>query len=111
MVALVTIQQVKQVLRIDTDDDDAMLGLLIGAASRRVIQHLKGQAAAILDLDSGGDLESGASVPDDVSLATIMLVGYLYRNPDQDPERDFELGKLPLPVKAILYMLRDPALA
>lgn len=110
MVALVTLQQVKEVLRIDEDDDDAMLTLMIGAASRRVIQHLKGQASVVLDLDSGGDPVSGG-VPDDVALATIMLVGYFFKNQDQDPEGDFQLGKLPLPVKAILYMLRDPTIA
>lgn len=110
MVALVTIQQVKEVLRIDESDDDAMLTIMIGAASRRVIQHLKGQADVVLDLDSNGEPVSGG-VPDDVALATIMLVGYFFKNQDQDPEGDFQLGKLPLPVKSILYMLRDPALA
>lgn len=110
MVALVTIQQVKDVLRIDEGDDDAMLQLMIGAASRRVMQHLKGQAEIVLDLDSGGDPVSGG-VPDDVALATIMLVGYFFKNQDQDPEGDFQLGKLPLPVKSILYMLRDPTIA
>lgn len=110
MVALVTIQQVKEVLRIDEDDDDAMLTLMIGAASRRIIQHLKGRAEVVLDLDSGGDPVSGG-VPDDVALATIMLVGYFFKNQDQDPEGDFQLGKLPLPVKAVLYALRDPTLA
>lgn len=110
MVALVTIQQVKQALRIDENDDDEILTLMISAASRRVIQHLKAQAQVLLDLDSGGDPVS-AGVPDEVALATIMLVGYLFKNLDQDPEGDFHLGKLPLPVKSILYMLRDPALA
>lgn len=110
MVALVTKEQVKAALRIDTTDDDAHLTLLIGAASNRIISFLKGRADEVLNLDSAGELTS-AGIPDEVTVATIMLVGYLYRNPDQDRDGDFELGQLPKPVKSLLYMLRDPALA
>lgn len=110
MVALVTLQQVKEALRIDTSDDDAWLTLLIGSASNRIIQFLKGRADEVLNLDSGGEPTS-AGIPDEVTVATIMLVGYYYRNPDQDPDGDFERGYLPKPVSSLLYMLRDPTLA
>jgi uncharacterized phage protein (predicted DNA packaging) len=110
MPALVTLEQVKAGLRIDTDDDDDHLTLLIGAASNRVVSFLKGRADEVLDLDSAGE-PSSAGIPDEVTVACIMLVGYFYRNPDQDPDGDFDLGQLPRPVKSLLYMLRDPALA
>jgi hypothetical protein len=44
-------------------------------------------------------------------MATILLTGHFYNNPDGDPEHDWEQGYLPRPVTALLYPLRDPALA
>lgn len=110
MLTLVTVEQVKAALRIDTTDDDATLALLVGAASNRIVRYLKDRADAVLGLDSAGEITSDG-IPDEVTVACIMLVGYLYRNPDQDPDGDFERGYLPKPVSSLLYMLRDPALA
>lgn len=111
MVALVTLGRLKEALRIDSDDEDGILGLYIDAASLSVISYLKGQADVVLGLDSGGDIPSGAEVPEPIQLATIVLVGHIYRNPDGDPDKDFEHGYLPRPVTALLYPYRDPALA
>lgn len=112
MVALVTLDRVKEALRIDTDDDDDLLEqMLIPAASKQIIRHLKSRAEEYLDLDSGGELVSGAEVPADIEAATVFLVGYWYRNPDSDPDKDYEGDELPRQVKAMLKMLRDPALA
>ena len=111
MIELTTIDTVKLRLRVDFDDDDELLGGLILAASGIVLNYLKGRAEEILDLDSNGELTSGSEIPAPVETATIMMVGYLYRNPDADPDKAFAHGMLPLPVTAILYPYRDPAIA
>jgi uncharacterized phage protein (predicted DNA packaging) len=111
MIALVTLERVKSALRIDTDMDDALLTAYIHAASAAVVAYLKGQADALLDLDTGGDMPSGTEVPPAIEIATIILVGHFYREPDGDTDRAFEQGYLPRPVTALLYPLRDPALA
>lgn len=113
MTSLVTVARCKAALNIDhTDDDSVKLPMLIGAASQAVIRYLKDQAAEIMDLDaieaSPPDLDS---VPEDVAVATIMLVGQWYRDPDGNTDEAFERGYLPKPVTALLYPLRDPALA
>lgn len=110
---LVTLDQVKQALRIDSSDDDATLNLFIVAASRAVARYLGQRVDETLSLvnsppDSPPDPEL---VPEDVVVATLVLVGIWYRNPDGDPESLFERGYLPRPVTALLYPLRDPALA
>jgi hypothetical protein len=109
--ALVTSDEVKRALRIDLDDtdDDALIEQLIYGATKMVINYLKSAADAYLD--SGGDVPSGTDIPDEIKTATIMLVGFLFKQSDQDPEGYFERGYLPKPVTAILYPLRDPALA
>lgn len=111
MVALVSLERVKLALRIDFTDDDDLLDAYIGAASAAVITYLKGQAEELLDLDSGGDLPSGSEVHDAIQVATILLVGHFYKEPDGNTDEAFERGYLPKPVTALLYPLRDPALA
>ncbi|ABS12976.1 phage gp6-like head-tail connector protein [Brucella anthropi] len=101
MADLVSLQEVKNGLRIDTDDDDAHLNLLISAASGRVKAYLDVRANEVIDDD-------GATTDARVKAAAIMLVGYYYRNPDQDPDQDFAVGMLPKPVSSMLYQLRDP---
>lgn len=115
MVALVTTQMVKDRLHIEHTDDDGIIGGYIEAASAAVINYLKGSAAELLGVDSPADYSDSpptiANVPAAIATATIMLVGYWYRNPDSDPDKDFEMGYLPKPVMSLLYPLRDPALA
>lgn len=109
MIDLVTLERVKQGLLIDTTDDDARLQLLITAASAAVLRYLKEIGSA-----SFYDWENStitADVPDDVQVATIMLVGHIYRSPDSNEDGAFERGSLPKPVTALIYSRRDPALA
>lgn len=103
---LVDREDVKTALRIDCCDDDDRLDLLIGAASRAVINYLKGQAATVLDVeDAAGD--SPPTVSDEVRFATIAWVDYFYRGDfdGADP------GTPPPVVAVLLHPLRDPALA
>ena len=109
MVQLVSPQEVRSMLRIDGDSDDETLLLLIPAASAAVLNYLKSGADAFMG--EGGEVMEDASVPFEVRAATVLMVGHLMRNPDNDVEQAFEPGYLPRPVTALLYPLRDPACA
>lgn len=120
MAELVSLDRVKQALRIgdiDADgtplpsEDDALLEAYIAAASQAIIRYLKGQAKDVLGLDDEGELPPNVEVPEDVQVACILLVGHFYREPDGNPDTAFEHGYLPRPVTSLLYSLRDPALA
>lgn len=102
MTDYVTLEATKLALRIDHDDDDAHLGLLISGASRMVAQYLKGNAP---------EIEYPEEADPEIKIATIMLVGHLYNNPDSDPDKAFDPGYLPAPVQSILYPLRTPTLS
>lgn len=110
---LVTLQQVKDHLRIDNDAGDSDLLLKTRAASRAVLNYLKDGSESFTDSagdpieDSNGD---AIGIPEDVQDATLMMVGYLNNVRDSDPDRAFEMGYLPKPVMALLYSRRDPAL-
>lgn len=108
--ALVDLRMVKRRLHIEEDnhDDDDDLEALIIQSSRMMIGYLKSAADVFLD-DDGAILID--SVQPEVQAATIRLVGYLYRSPDNDIEAAFSHGNLPWSVTALVYHLRDPAMA
>jgi hypothetical protein len=108
MPMLVTLSDVKARLRVWHDDDDAILTSYAEAASEAIIAYLKTGADTFYDAIT--DTVTG-DVPARVETATVMLIGYLYRSPDADPDEAFGQGQLPWPVTAIIYQMRDPALA
>lgn len=105
----VTLQQAKDHLRVDTDAEDGDIGDKLLAAQSAVLNYLK---ITTLDVLAVG---SPAEIPDNVdgavTAATLLLVGYLYRDRDTDENHEWEQGYLPRPVTALLYPLRDPACA
>lgn len=107
---LVTLAETKGSLKfeMDIEDDDVRLSLLIGAASVSILRFLKSTGDEYRD--SNGDVVPG-NVPDDIKVATIMLVGITNENPDGDPEKLFRSDYLPAPVEALLHSRREPTLA
>lgn len=118
-VALVTLARVKQALRVgvldddgspQTDDDDHILTAYIDAASDAVLNYLGGRAEFVITgLTDSPPTNDGC--PKSVEQAVCLLVGYWYREPDGDENSAFDRGYLPRPVTALLYPLRDPAIA
>lgn len=113
MFMLVTVDHVRTALKLDSGESDTIIALYISAASRAVVRYLKGQAGTLLTIDSppNSPPDDLSAVSEDIQMATILLTGHFYNNPDGDPDHDWEQGYLPRPVTALLYPLRDPALA
>lgn len=112
MVMLVTLEEAKRQIQVDHTDQDAHITLLIHAASGAVLNYLKRD---LTDLDSDGELEvdsEGVVVMEyEVQLATLYLIGVMFRDRDGVDMGAWEQGYLPKPVTALLYPLRDPALS
>lgn len=104
----ITLEQAKRQLRVDDDADDADITEKVEEASDLVRGYLKSTADAFLD-EAGNPVPG--KIPYSVKAATKMMLGYLYSQRDNDQDREFEQGMLPRPVTALLYHLRDPALA
>lgn len=123
---LVTLEQAKEHLLVDFDDADNDIKLKISAASGSVLNYLKNrkklyvpqvdedgydvldsQGDVVYELDSSGD----RIIRDEVKHATLILLGYFFRDRDGAEGKDWAPGFLPPPVTALLYPLRDPALA
>lgn len=114
MIMLVTLEQASDHLRRDMDDGaENDLILKIEGASGAVLNYLKSTSPYVLD-DAGlpvKDDDNVLIVRPEVKNATLLMVGYLYKNRDNDEKHEYEMGYLPRPVMALLYPLRDPALA
>lgn len=109
MVTLCTVAQVKQAQPvISHSDDDELLALLISAASEAVIAYLDTRAQEVLSLNDAGEIESGATVPAAVTVATVLTARHMYEGPDEMQGRP---GGLPPRAEMLLYRLSDPPLA
>lgn len=109
MIPLVTVDQIKARLKFDHDADDDDLAQLALACSKLVLNYLK-VSSDFYESSNSTESEPG-TVPDEVQAATIYLVGVLLRDPSGSEMDKWKLGYLPMPVIAMLYPLRDPALA
>lgn len=127
MIAFVTLAQAKRHLYILEDEtaDDALINALIAAASGAVKGYIKTASPfqPLLDsnydaeVDSNGDTVYEVDSNGDkivlpvVEQATLLLIGYFYKNRDDNPDDAFDRGYLPAPVTALLYPLRTPTVA
>lgn len=115
----------KKHIGMDHDDDDSLIELYIKAASGAVKNYLKSSLPfeVVRDefgnpaIDSNDDPvlvvdSSGAFViRSEVVSATLILIGHFYKDRDNNADGAFQQGYLPMPVTALLWPLRDPALA
>jgi len=112
---LVSLQMAKDHLRMDHADEDLLIGLYIQAASGAVINYL-GTLGTDAILDSSGIVSVDSNlepigIPYEVQAATLLLIGHFFKDRDENANGAFQQGYLPMPVTALLYPLRDPALA
>lgn len=119
----VTLARAKQHLNMDHDSDDVLIDAYIGAASEAVKNYLKSASPYEVErdsnddpvLDSSGDptyvtdSSGGKVVKYAVQAATLLQLGFLYKDRDENADSAYQMGYLPKPVTALLYSLRDPA--
>lgn len=120
----VTLERGKQHLNMDHDLDDVLITAYIGAASGAVKNYLKSASPYEVARDSNDDpiLDSAEDpiyvvdssgdkvVKYEVQAAVLLMLGFLYKDRDENPDQAFAQGFLPKPITALLYALRDPAL-
>jgi len=119
MTMLVSLDQAKDHLRIDSDSEDSDLALKIYGASKAVLNYMKSASVYEPERDETGAVVIGPDglpvysdqVLFEVQAAVLLMLGFLYKDRDVNADNAFEQGYLPKPVTALLYSLRDPALA
>lgn len=101
--ALITVDQAKLHLRLDTDDHDDLLEEIVSDVSGIILDYLKLESTAY---------QTTAGEPDDVpaavKAAVKLGVSAMFENPEQLPDGPQVLSQT---VKDLLHRLRDPAMA
>lgn len=118
----VTLARAKQHLNMDHDLDDVLIDAYIRASSEAVKNYLKSASPYEVERDSNDDPifdssgdpiyvvdSSGKKVVKyAVQAATLLQLGFLYKDRDENADGAYDMGYLPKPVTALLYPLRDP---
>ena len=93
--SIVTITEVKEHLRYDTDDNDSNLNIYIKAAENAVLTYVT-------------DTFENGLYPDVFKQAVLLMIGMF--DTDREPSKDSVINDnyLPAPVRALLYPYRTP---
>lgn len=103
MQMLVTLEEAREHLRVDSDDDAASIELQIKAVSLSIISLL-GAAATFLDEDGNVVYDSAGNpvgVPENVKLATLVVLAMLYDGTYD--ELKLASDGLPVAASSLLY--------
>ncbi len=93
--SIVTIDQVREHLRYDTEDNDPMLEMYIKAAENAVLKYVT-------------DTFENNVYPDDIKHAVLLMVGMFDREREPSKESSIIDNYLPPAVRALLYPYRTP---
>lgn len=108
MIELVTLEQAKEHLRIDSDEDagNADLTMKIQAGSAAILSYVQGSRDQIVK--PSGDLIEGEPLRR-TQTALLMLLGWLDRNRGGEEDK-LKQGELPYSVTMLIYDLRRPTI-
>ena len=100
--ALVTLTEAKEYLRVDTADEDAMIGTLIATAGRLCadVARLTDEKWEAVNFD----LEDASLTPirETMKVAILYTIGYLFEHREEADHHD-----LVLTLRAILFAIRE----
>lgn len=85
---MISLEQAKQHLRVDFNDDDELIMLYIGAATEQIERHIQRKLIATEDERSGGD---DLLINDALKAAALLFVGNLYENREATTDKPSEL--------------------
>ena len=100
--ALVTLEEAKEYLRVDSADEDAMTDILLSAAERMCadVARLSDEKWAAVDSDT----EDGSLTPirETMKVAILYALGYLYEHREEADHH-----ALTLTLRSILFAIRE----
>ena len=100
--ALISLEEAKGYLRVDTADEDAMIGILISAAERLcadVARLTNEQWAAV---DSNAEDASLTPIRETMRVAILYAIGYLFAHREEADHHD-----LTLTLRSLLFGIRE----
>ena len=100
--ALVTLEEAKRYLRVDTADEDAVTGTLLAAAERLCADVARLSDEKWAEVSSAADDGALAPVRETMKVAVLYTLGYLFEH-----REDADHHKLTLTLRSILFAVRE----
>ena len=102
--ALVTLEEAKEYLRVDTADEDATIGILLSSACRLCadVARLSEEAWNEIDNDDAG--EEQTAVRETMKVAVLYAAGYMFEHREEADHH-----ALVLTLRSILFAVREGA--
>ena len=100
--ALITLQEAKGYLRVDTADEDAMIGILLSSAGRLCADVARLTNEEWEAIDSNTDDASLLPVRETMKVAILYALGYLFEHREEADHHD-----LTLTLRSLLFGIRE----
>ena len=100
--ALVTLEEAKGYLRVDSADEDAVTGTLLSAAERLCADVARLSDEKWAEVNSDMEDESLAPVRETMKVAVLYALGYLFEHREEADHH-----KLTLTLRSILFAVRE----
>ena len=100
--ALVSLEEAKGYLRVDTADEDAMIGILLSAAERLCVDVARLTNEEREAINSDAEDASLSPVRETMKVAILYALGYLFEHREEADHHD-----LTLTLRSILFAIRE----
>ena len=100
--ALVSLEEAKGYLRVDTADEDAMIGILLSAAERLCVDVARLTNEEWEVINSDAEDASLSPVRETMKVAILYALGYLFEHREEADHHD-----LTLTLRSILFAIRE----
>ena len=100
--ALVTLEDAKEYLRVDSADEDAVTGILLSAAERMCADVARLSDEKWAAVDSGTEDESLTPIRETMKVAILYALGYLFEHREEADHH-----ALTLTLRSILFAIRE----
>ena len=100
--ALITLAEAKGYLRVDTADEDAMIGILISSAGRLCADVARLTNEEWEAINSNTDDASLSPIRETMKVAILYAVGYLFEHREEADHHD-----LTLTLRSLLFGIRE----
>ena len=100
--ALITLEETKAYLRVDTADEDAMIGILLASAKRLCVDVARLSDAQWAEINSDEEDPVVAPLRETMKVAILYAVGYLFEHREEADHHE-----LTLTLRSLLFAIRE----
>ena len=100
--ALVTLEEAKEYLRVDSGDEDATIGILLATACRICVDVARLSDKEWNEINEGTDDSEKTPVQETMKVAILYAVGYLFEHREEADHH-----ALTLTLRSVLFAVRE----